>query len=395
MNSRTFHGARRTTLATGLRVILVIALAPIARADVSEWGAPLPAALPGPADNPTTPARAFLGQALFFDKRISSDGDVSCASCHVPGLGGDDGDAVSTGVGGLTGTRNAPTVLNSGLNSVQFWDGRAASLEAQALGPMVNGVEMGNADHADVVAILQSIGGYAPLFDAAFGPGTTIDIDLVVKAIAAFERTLLTPNSPFDRYLAGETSALNADQIAGMQLFESLGCTECHSGPSLSLQGTPGQLLLKRFPRFSSSPYVAQYDLVSDLGRQEVTGIGSDRSKWKVPTLRNIALTAPYFHNGSVATLEEAVRVMYDTQISNVEDPDGLSTTEVAQLVAFLESLTGELPDVGPIAVSSTPPAQVPMLAPLASTCFVLSLLAAATLIRRRRRAPSRVGHGK
>jgi len=323
----------------------------------AAWQAPLPTTMPAPEDNPTTDARVRLGQALFFDTRLSSDGTVSCASCHIPAIGGDDDLPVAVGVGGATGTRNAPTVLNAGLQSAQFWDGRAASLEAQALGPMVSPVEMGNASHDDVVATVESIAGYGPLFEAAFGPGDTIDIDNIVNAIGAFERTLLTPNSPFDRYLAGDMTAMTTEQLDGMALFDEKHCTDCHAGPLLALQSTtPGQAFLRRFPRILTSPYVTQYNLLDDLGLFETTGDTADQRQWKVPTLRNIELTAPYFHNGSVDTLDEAVRVMASTQ-SN----EDLTETEVRQLVAFLESLTGEIPDLEAIPVSAAGSAAVPM----------------------------------
>ncbi|MEQ8234002.1 MAG: cytochrome c peroxidase [Gammaproteobacteria bacterium] len=344
---------------------------------VHAWDA-LPAVAPAPPDNPTTPAKVTLGNALYFDTRLSADGTIACASCHVPAVGGDDGRRVSLGVGGAPGTRNAPTVLNAAFFSAQFWDGRAASLEAQALGPMVNPVEMGNLSHAEVTAMLESIAGYRPLFDAAFGAGTPITIENVAKAIAAFERTLLTPDSPFDRYVNGDTSALTATQIAGMNRFAGIGCTDCHAGAHFAGPPQPdGTPFLQRFPRYTTSSYVAQYDLLADTGRFQVTGVPSDRHKYKVPSLRNVALTAPYFHNGAVATLPEAVRVIAQVQLDLTLDDDA-----VAELVAFLEALTGELPAVEPVIVADDPPGtvQVPTLPLVAAGLLIAALL----LIRHR-----------
>ena len=255
--------------------------------------------------------------------------------------------------------------------SAQFWDGRAASLEAQALAPLVNALEMGRTDHDEVVAVIQAIDGYAPMFEAAFdGPGS-ITIENVVGAIAAFERTLLTPNSPYDRYLAGEPNAMTAQQLEGMALFETRGCTGCHAGPLLASQGEPGEPLLKKFPKNESDAYVARYELLADTGRETVTGTAADSHRWKVPTLRNVALTAPYFHNGSVATLEEAIRVMARTQIF-VELPEH----EVQKLAAFLNALTGDLPSIQPVVVpASLTPERVPTVPPM------LLLLAAGVLL--------------
>ncbi len=347
--------------------LLTIALGQVA----SAWDS-LPAVAPAPPDNPTTPARVTLGNALFFDTRLSADGTVACASCHVPALGGDDDRPVSLGIGGATGTRNAPTVLNAAFFSAQFWDGRAASLEDQALGPMVNPVEMGNLSHSEVVATLELLAGYRALFDAAFGAGSAITIERVAQAIAAFERTLLTPNSPFDRYVNGDLAALTAQQIAGMNRFASIGCTTCHAGAHFAGPPQPdGAPFLQRFPRFTNSAYVAQYDLLADTGRFEVTGMPSDRHKYKVPSLRNVALTAPYFHNGAVATLPEAVRVIAQVQLGLTLDDDAVS-----DLVAFLEALTGELPEVQPVVVedAATPAVQVPVL-PVFAMLFLAGAL--------------------
>ncbi len=294
----------------------------------------LPTEAPAPADNPTTPAKVALGKMLYHDPRLSSTGTVSCASCHNVMLGGEDNRPVAMGVNGQTGGRSAPTVWNAAFNAVQFWDGRAESLEAQAAGPVTNPIEMGMKSWDDVVARLNSIEGYKKAFADAFG-GNAISKDTATKAIAAYERTLITPNSPYDKYVSGEKSALTAQQIRGMNKAVELGCTGCHSGPAFNGPG-----MFQKFPVHSNGTYQAKYHFTKDLGLAEVTKKADDEHKFKVPTLRNIALTAPYFHNGSVKTLDEAVKVMAKLQLDKE-----LSNEEVADIVAFLNALTGEFPE--------------------------------------------------
>lgn len=179
-----------------------------------------------------TQEKIELGKKLYFDPRLSATGTVSCNSCHNLMEGGDDGRATSMGVDGLTGPRNAPTVWNSAFQASQFWDGRSATLEEQAKGPMVADVEMGMLGHDQVIRRIKDIPGYVSEFEAAFGKDDGVTIENAVDAIAAFERTLITPNSALDRYLAGDKQAMNDTQVRGMKLFESIGCTECHSGPA-------------------------------------------------------------------------------------------------------------------------------------------------------------------
>ncbi|WJW76035.1 cytochrome-c peroxidase [Thiohalobacter sp. IOR34] len=307
-------------------------------AQAANWEA-LPETAPAPADNPTTAEKVALGQKLYFDPRLSSTGTVSCNSCHNVMLGGDDNRPVSMGVHGRTGGRSAPTVWNSAFNGSQFWDGRAPSLEEQAKGPVLADVEMDMGKHDHVVARIKSIPGYQAEFEKAFGPGE-IDIDKFAKAVAAYERTLITPNSPYDRYVKGDRKALTRQQVRGMDLFAGIGCAGCHSGPAFN-GATPnsGTGSFMKFPTFADSAYVKKYDLLADEGRAKVTGKAADKHLFKVPTLRNVALTAPYFHNGSVKTLDEAVRVMAKVQLNRE-----LSDAEVADLVAFLNALTGEFP---------------------------------------------------
>jgi len=243
-------------------------------------------------------------------------------------LGGEDNRPNSMGVNGQTGGRSAPTVWNSAFNDLQFWDGRAASLEAQAAGPVTNPIEMGMKSWDDVVSRLMTIHGYQVAFEQAFGGNA------ITKAIAAYERTLITPNSPYDNYVSGDKSAFTDQQVRGMNKALELGCTGCHSGPAFNGPG-----MFQKFPIHSNAFYAAKYHFKDDKGLAEVTKKADDEHMWKVPTLRNIALTAPYFHNGIVKTLDEAVTVMAKVQL----DKD-LSKEDVADIVAFLNGLTGEFP---------------------------------------------------
>ena len=312
---------------------LVSALALISSISVASAWETLPTTAPAPADNPTTDEKVELGKMLYHDPRLSSTGTVSCASCHNTMLGGEDNRPNSMGVNGQTGGRSAPTVWNSAFNAVQFWDGRAASLEAQAAGPVTNPIEMGMKSWDDVVARLKTIEGYQTAFEAAFGKNE-ISKENATKAIAAYERTLITPYSPYDRYVTGDKSALTDQQVRGMEKVQSLGCTSCHSGPAFNGPG-----MFHPFPIHSNPVYAAKYHFKDDKGLAEVTKKNSDEHLFKVPTLRNIALTAPYFHNGSVKTLDEAVIVMAKTQLDKE-----LTKEEVADIVAFLNGLTGQFP---------------------------------------------------
>lgn len=304
----------------------------------AQWS-PLPTQAPAPADNPTTPDKVELGKMLFFDPRLSSTGTIACASCHNVMEGGDDHRPTSMGVHGLTGGRNAPTVWNAAFLSTQFWDGRAASLEEQAKGPITNPIEMGMATIDLAVNRIKAIPDYVPWFERAFGDAT-IDVDTIAKAIAAYERTLITPGSAYDRFAAGETSALNEQQKRGMDTFAATGCIACHNGANFSGPERPqGSGFFMKFPTFPNSPYVAKYKLEEDKGREQATGAASDRHFWRVPTLRNLVYTAPYFHNGAVKSLPEAVKVMASTQLNRT-----LSDTDADDVAAFLGSLTGPFP---------------------------------------------------
>ena len=299
----------------------------------------LPAKAPVPADNPMIPAKIELGKQLYFDPRLSRTGTVSCNSCHNVMAGGDDARPTSVGIEGQLGERSAPTVWNSAFLSVQFWDGRAPTLEEQAKGPITNPVEMGMPKHDLAVQRIKSIPGYGQAFQQVFGGENPVNIDNIVKAIASYERTLITPDSAFDRFAKGDQNALNASAQRGLKLVQEVGCTSCHSGPNFAGPQLPvGQGFYMKFPRFPND-YVQKYDLTADSGRFNVTKKEEDRNVWRVAPWRNIALTAPYFHNGSVPTLDEAVRVMAKSQLDKT-----LTDQQVTDIVAFLNSLTGQFP---------------------------------------------------
>jgi cytochrome c peroxidase len=288
-----------------------------------------------PEDNPLTAEKIELGRMLYFDKRLSADNSVACASCHNPQFGFTDGAPVSTGINGQKGGRGAPTVINRLFSDAQFWDGRAASLEEQALGPIQNPIEMGNTLDA-VVKKLNAIKGYRAAFQKAFG--TEVTAEGIAKAIASFERTVLSGNSAYDRYKAGEHNALSASAQRGLALFESeaVKCTACHVGHN-----------------FTDENYrnlgIGMDKANPDLGRYEITKNEEDRGAFKTPTLRDISRTAPYMHDGSLKTLREVIDY-YDkggtpnAHLSKDMKPLNLTEQEKEDLAAFLESLTGEMP---------------------------------------------------
>jgi cytochrome c peroxidase len=322
-----------------LAFALVLTLAAAAAHGQGQWQA-LPDTAPAPADNPTTAAKVELGKMLYFDPRLSSTGSVSCFSCHNVMEGGDDHMTTSAGVHGQKGGRNAPTVWNAAFHSVQFWDGRAPSLEEQAKGPPVNPIEMGMPNLDAVIGRIRHIPGYQPYFEKAFGTGDVVTMDNAAKAIAAYERTLITPGSAYDRYVKGDKKALTAQQVQGMDTFAAVGCMSCHQGPAFNGPSLPaGTGFFMKFPTYPDSLYTVKYRLTDDPGRASVTKDPADAGMWRVPTLRNLTYTAPYMHTGTVKTLPEAVRVMASTQLDKT-----LSDAEVADIVAFLESLNGPFP---------------------------------------------------
>lgn len=282
---------------------------------------------------PITPPKAVdlgkveLGKKLYFDPRLSKSGFISCNSCHNLSMGGTDNLKSSIGDKWQQGPINAPTVLNSSMNVAQFWDGRAADLKAQAGGPIANPGEMAFS-HTLAIDVLESIPAYVREFKLVFGK-PKIDIDQVTDAIAEFEKTLVTPNSRFDHYLLGQKEALSKDELAGYKLFNESGCVACHNGPGLG--GNSFQQM------GIAAPYKGNKQGVE--GRSAITGKEIDRFNFKVPTLRNVELTYPYFHDGAVDTLAEAVDVMGRLQLGKK-----FTKTENDQVVAFLKTLTGEQP---------------------------------------------------
>lgn len=318
-----------------LIAVLLLSGATVAQ---SEWQS-LPETAPSPANNPTSGSKVYLGKMLYHDPRLSASGTVACASCHNVMAGGEDNRAGSVGIRGQVGGRSAPTVWNAAFNSVQFWDGRADSLEAQAKGPVTNPIEMGLKSWDDAIRVLNHIPGYKPGFKAAFG-SEEITQEKVVQAIAAYERTLITPNSPYDRYVSGDRSAMTDQQIRGMNTFAEVGCNHCHSGAAFNGPAMkPGQGFFMKFPMHPDAELDHKYKFTADTGRAQVTKNSEDAHLFKVPTLRNIALTAPYFHNGSVKSLDEAVRVMAKLQLGK-----NLDDKQVSDIEAFLSALTGEFP---------------------------------------------------
>ncbi len=274
----------------------------------------------------TEPEKVELGKKLFFDPRLSMSGIISCNTCHNLSLGGTDNLKTSIGHKWQAGPVNSPTVFNSSLSIAQFWDGRAANLKEQAAGPIQAEVEMAM-PHTLAVDVIKSIPGYVEIMQQVYGT-PEVNLDRITDAIAAFEETLVTPNSRFDQWLMGDDSAITAKELAGYQLFKNSGCVACHNGEALG--GTSFQKMGLVAPYESSSPAE---------GRFAVTGKDKDRFSFKVPTLRNVELTYPYFHDGEAATLEEATDIMGRLQLGRK-----YSAEEIEMLVAFMKTLTGELP---------------------------------------------------
>jgi cytochrome c peroxidase len=307
---------------------------------------PIPAEAPSLPGIESTPERVELGKMLYFEPRLSESHTISCNSCHVVGLGGVDMLETSIGHRWQLGGRNAPTVLNAVFNTAQFWDGRAKDLEEQAGGPIQNPIEMASS-HEHVVEMLSAIPGYVDVFSKAFPEDSDpINIKNVTDAIALFEATLITPDSPFDQYLRGDEAALSFEPREGLQLFVDNGCAACHSG--VNLGGDQYQPFgVVELPG-------AEFLPPDDQGRFMVTKTPSDEYVFKVPSLRNIALTPPYFHTGKSWDLRQAVAVMGASQLG-IE----LTGDEIDKITAFLGSLTGKQPEVTypvlPPSVATTP----------------------------------------
>jgi cytochrome c peroxidase len=373
---------------TGFRVLIVAAFAwaagllltPGFNAEQQLLKMAIPRGLPAdtwdyyvPRNNPMTAAKIELGRKLFFDARLSADGKVSCASCHDPKLGFADGKTVAEGIGGKIGTRNSPTLLNAMFTPNQFWDGRAGTLEEQAIQPLVNPLEMGNGSHDEVVARLRGIAEYRSEFLSVFGGDATIT--RVGQAISSYERTLIAGDSPFDRFIAGETNAISDAAKRGFTLFRGKGrCSRCHTFSDamplftdFNYHNTGVAANHPNFDKLARQAFaaaetgeaksvidkLAQQEGGQELGRILISYHELDIGSFRTPSLRNIALTAPYFHDGSARTLAEVVRFYNEGGKANLNRewdlaPVALTADEQRDLVMFLESLTGQLPKMPP-----------------------------------------------
>ena len=325
--------------------------------DATSYFEPLPTVQQAPPDNAFTREKFELGKMLFFEPRLSSSHLLSCNTCHNLGIGGVDGLETSIGHGWQKGPRNAPTVFNSFFNIAQFWDGRAEDLRTQAGGPIQAAVEM-NATPERVLEVLNSLPDYVERFERAFpGEEEPVSFENVTRAIEVFETGLVTPGARFDQFLEGNRTVLNAQEQSGLRLFMDKGCVACHNGVNVGgadyypfgVVERPGAEILPP----------------TDKGRFAVTATADDEYVFRSPTLRNIALTAPYFHTGKVWDLEQAVEIMGSAQLG-----EDLAEGDVADIVAFLQTLTGEQPDVTypllPPNASNTPRPEL-MIAPPAA----------------------------
>jgi cytochrome c peroxidase len=305
-----------------------------------------------PPDNPQTTGKVLLGKKLYFDTRLSADNSISCATCHNPEMGWSDAGPTSSGIKGQLGGRRSPPVVNAAYSPLQFWDGRAPSLEEQAKGPIQNPIEMGNT-HEVMIATLSKLSGYTEEFKAVFGT-TPITVDQVAKAIAAYERTIVTTDSPFDRFVRGDETALTKQEKQGLEIFNGKGhCTSCHWG---------GYFSDGRFHNLGVAPVAGQKP---DEGRSAITKNPLEMGAFKTPTVRDAAKRAPFMHNGSEKTLEDVVKLYDlgggpdDANLDRLMVPLGLSKQEVAALVAFMKraavSTNPSVADEKPIPQSELP----------------------------------------
>jgi cytochrome c peroxidase len=347
--------------------LLTLGLLALGRAGAAGGPVWVPKGLPAdlwellvPKDNPVTPEKVALGRELYFDKRLSKDGSVSCATCHDPAKGFSDGRKVAEGIAGKKGARNSPTVLNAVFYEFQFWDGRAASLEEQAKGPMINPVEMGFDDHTQAVAAVRAVPEYAAEFRKLFGREVTIDD--VVAAIASFERTVVSGDSPFDRFMAGEAGGLSEAAKRGWELWNGKArCNTCHPFGNVTPNFSDNKFhnigvaaknrdfaaLARKAAAVQNPDELAFHPDFTELGRYVATRQPKDIGAFKTPGLRDIALTAPYMHDGSEATLLDVIE-FYDRGGEPNPYLDGgivplkLTPQEKQDLVAFMEALTGQ-----------------------------------------------------
>nr|WP_319533164.1 cytochrome-c peroxidase [uncultured Cohaesibacter sp.] len=326
------------TLTALLAGAAFLAVPQIASADelldeAKDYFKPIPSMVPAVKDNAVTSDKIELGKMLFFDPRLSSSALISCNTCHNLGMGGDDNLETSIGHGWQKGPRNAPTVLNAVFNIAQFWDGRAEDLKAQAKGPVQAGVEMASTP-ARVEETLKSMPAYVEAFEKAFpGEDAPVSFDNMARAIEAFEATLITPYSRFDQYLEGNEKVLSDEEKAGLKLFMDTGCVSCHAGTNIGGEGYYSFGVIEQ-PGADILPE-------NDKGRFAVTKTADEEYVFRAGPLRNIELTAPYFHSGKVWNLEQAVAIMSTSQLG-----EDLNDDQIKKITAFLKTLTGEQPKV-------------------------------------------------
>jgi cytochrome c peroxidase len=284
-------------------------------------------------DNQVTPEKVALGKTLYFDNRLSMHNTQSCNTCHNVATYGVDNNATSKGDLGKNGNRNSPTTFNAALHFLQFWDGRMKNVEEQAGGPVMNPGEMNMPNETEVIARLSKLDGYKKLFAAAYpNEKNPIDFDHMKKAIAAYERTLLTP-SKFDKYLEGDATALNDQEKKGLHTFISTGCIACHSGPLL------GGTMFQKFPLIGTEYKSMTGSLIDDKGKMEVTKNEADRYMFKVPSLRNASETFPYFHDGSIRELDKAITIMAKLELGK-----DITADQISDISVFMKTLTGDVP---------------------------------------------------
>ena len=327
-------------------LIALLSLLALSNVQAIEPFKPLPEQPPIPRSNSQTSEKVALGKQLYFDPRLSFTGKQTCNTCHNLALGGDDNRSLSTGALGIKGTRSAPTLWNVGFQTVYFWDGRAPSLEAAIREHLLSSSEMGMPNEATVVGRVDAIEGYRKQFEKVFSGKKPLSYDNVAKALASYIRTLVTPDALFDQYLSGDKQAISRAALRGYNEYIETGCASCHfwvnfSGPVPGLAFQMGEGFYELFPNYIGTKYDEQYQLLNDPGRYLVTRDEGHRYMWRVQSLRNIAETAPYFHNGSVATLEEAVRLMAKTQLRKE-----LNVQQLSDIIAFLKTLSGRSPEV-------------------------------------------------
>ncbi len=327
----------------------------VTTANAFDYLQALPDKVPVPKENPLSSAKIELGKKLFFDPRLSRDGTLSCNSCHNIFAGGEDGRSFSIGYQGKITRRSAPSLWNVGFKTVLYWDGRSKNLEAQTKDHILNKSITGFKVEKNYIDRIQKIPGYQNEFNSAFGKSSKISLTLVAKAIASFERTLTTPDSRFDRFIKGEKSLLSKQEKQGMEEFRLQGCIACHfgvnfSGPAPGPALKMGDGFYEIFPNYRGSKFDELYNLTQDKGIYDLTKNPRDMFMWRVPSLRNIAITSPYFHNGSANSLVEAIEVMGKTQYNF-----DLTAQQIKDIAAFLKTLTGIRPTITSPLLPDTP----------------------------------------